>query len=385
MPQINDQLNNSEILGRILRSSIGVIGRRTSESYAIVAIGNIIKNLESKYDFLKYVKIKSTQFSEGFDVVELEEDINHADQEEIGKATTDIIRKITEVMGRQTGYFFIKEIKEDLPSDYELTIRELGVNLDFLQMEYITERKHTSKYEPKNSEILKHVFKTLFDILERETGRRTAVLTMRELTSRFSTEYTILRYVKINDVSSIQNIDIVTVDADVNSVDSGRVGGAVQKIIQEVNKSLGEKGGVGFIEKLKTSFNFDFIYKLDSMGVNLNVISLGHDLVIKNVLKTLVDVLSEASTQSYAILMINNVLKKTSESFDYLKNIKIDGMRYSEGIDAITIPESIGSVRTSDLGRGLQKVVENFVASLGDAAGQHFIEKFKKHLDNLAW
>ena len=43
------QLENKDILGIILRSTIGVIGRRTSEAYANIIISNALKELEEKY------------------------------------------------------------------------------------------------------------------------------------------------------------------------------------------------------------------------------------------------------------------------------------------------------------------------------------------------
>jgi hypothetical protein len=37
-------------------------------------------------------------------------------------------------------------------------------------------------------------------------------------------------------------------------------------------------------------------------------------------------------------------------------------------------------VRESELGRGLQKIMESLIKSLGDEAGHNFVEKFKKRL-----
>ena len=380
MPQTDNQFSNSEIIGHILRSAIGVIGRRTSETYATMAIRSIVVNLSSKYDFFRYVEIKSPHLTERSDVVMIKDNINNVNSENIGNASTDFVKSVIDAMGKNAGYYFIKEIKEDLPTEYELAIKNLGVNLDFLQMEYITNRKDGHKYEIKNSEILKHVFTTLFEIIERESGRRASVSIMRELITRYSTEYTLLKFVKVNDSSSIQNIDSVTVETEVNSIESDRVGTVVQKIIQEVNKSLGDKGGSNFVEKLKNLLNVDHIYRLEKIGVDINIISLGQALVVRNVLKSLIDVFSEASTQSYAVLMVNNVLQQIDDKYSFLKQVKIDSMHYAEGIEAISIPENIDGVRPSDLGRGLQKVVEKFIDSLGDESGHHFIEKFKKHL-----
>jgi len=116
------------------------------------------------------------------------------------------------------------------------------------------------------------------------------------------------------------------------------------------------------------------------MGVNINVLQLSQVLVVQHVLKALIDVLSELSTQSYAILTIDNVIKKLGDKYEFLKYVKIDSTRYSEGADAVSVPSDIDTVRPSKVGRGIQKTVEDIAMSLGEEAGQHFIEKFKKRL-----
>ncbi|MCK5260860.1 MAG: hypothetical protein KAJ44_01615 [Thermoplasmatales archaeon] len=59
------QLKNSEIIKHVLQILINKIGRRTSENFALVIIDTVIKELESKYDFLKYAKIENMLYSEG--------------------------------------------------------------------------------------------------------------------------------------------------------------------------------------------------------------------------------------------------------------------------------------------------------------------------------
>jgi len=43
------------------------------------------------------------------------------------------------------------------------------------------------------------------------------------------------------------------------------------------------------------------------------------------------------------------------------------------------LPE-IETVRTSELSKGLQKMIEKLILTLGEEAGEHFLEKFKNHL-----
>jgi hypothetical protein len=374
------RFENEEILGSILKSTIDVISRRTSEAYANVVIGNAIRELSEKHSFLRYVEIQDARHTELFDVVTITSDLNRVEPQKIGKATVEFLEKIIKSMGKNAGYYFIKEIKEDLPNDYEKTIKELGIDLDLLQLVFITEIKQSLKSQIRNSDILKHSIKTLFDILDREIGRDYAFSTISEVVERFRTEYSLLEYVTINDIRSIQNVDLVSVMPNIDELEPTNVGTAIQKIIQEINYLLGEQGGFTFIEKFRNNFNEDYISKLGEMGININVLQLSQVLVVQHVLKALIDVLSELSAQSYAILTIDNVTKKLGDKYEFLKYIKIDSMRYSEGIDAISVLPEIDIVRPSEVGRGIQKTVEETIMSLGEEAGQHFIEKFKKRL-----
>jgi hypothetical protein len=374
------QLENKDILGLILRSTIGVIGRRTSEAYANIIISNALKELEEKYSFLQYVEVRGTQYNEMFDAIDIKQDINNFETKEVGEAAKFFIKKITRELGKNTGYYFLREIKEDIPYDYEQFMKEIGVDFDFLQLEFITEIKSNFKFQIENSDILRFTFKTLFDILDGEIGRDSAFKNLSEYTLRLSTKYEILKYVKINDVRAIQDIDVVNVDKAIDSVKTSIVGTAIQKMVQELNFTFIEQENFSIIEKLKNQLNADYIFKLGEMGVDLNVIQLKQSLIVKHVLKSLVDVLNETSTQSYAILMVNNMLKKHADRFEYLKLIDIDGTRFSEGVDAIIVPNEIENVRESELGRGLQKVIETLIKSLGEEAGRNFVEKFRRRL-----
>ena len=374
------QMANKDILGIILRSTIDVIGRRTSEAYANVIISNALNELKEKYNFLHYIEIKGTQYNEIFDVVDIKQDINNFETKEIGEAAKFFIIKIIGEIGKSAGYYFLREIKEDIPYDYEQYMKEIGVDFDFLQLQFITDIKSNSKMQIENSDVLKFTFKTLFDILDGEIGRDSAYITLSEYNLRLSTKYEVLKYIKINDIRIIQGIEVINVDKTVDSLNPTLVGTAVQKIIQELNFSYIEQGNFSIIEKLKDRLTADYIVKLSEMGVDLNVIQLKQSLIVKHVIKALIDIVNETTTQSYAVLMVNNMLKKHEDRFEYLKLINIDSSRFSEDIDAIIVPEEIEQVRESDLGRGLQKVMETLIKSLGDEAGRNFVEKFKERL-----
>jgi len=359
MPQF--EIENEEIIGRILRSTIGVISRRTSDLYASVSIGNEVKNLRSKYAFLEFVEIKNVQtvkFNEVFDAVDVKPAINDVDPIDVAKSINELIRNVSRTIGQEAGYFFIKEIKEELPYNYAIAIKDMGIDFNTLQLEYLTERKNSFKLHIKNSDIIKNVFKTLFNVLEHEVSRNFAYKTMDELTTRLCTEYTLLKFVTINDINIVRNVDVISVDeSKIDTMASFKVGAMIQKVIQEINNELDNKGGSSFLEKIKNDLNSDYIYRLRDMGVNFDVIRLNQSLVVKHVINALVGVLAESSTPSYGILMMNNFLKESNDRYGHLKDIKIDSIKYAEDINAIIIPEDVNSAGESELGRCLQKLI----------------------------
>ncbi|RLF37178.1 MAG: hypothetical protein DRM99_01145 [Thermoplasmata archaeon] len=374
------QLENKELLEQLLKSTIEVIGRRTSEAYANVTIGLAFQELTERYSFLKYVKIQGTQYEETFEIVTIQEEINNIDPLEVGKAARHFLNKLTKMMGKDAGYYFLREIKENLPSNYEKTIKEIGVDLDYLQMEFITEVKESFKFQIENSEILKYMITILFEILDRSEGRDSAYNILNELIQRLTIKHPVLKHVKINDIRAVQGVDIVTVNLDVDNVASTQVGVAIQKVIQEINNLLEEKGDHSFVEKLKENINVDYNLKLRDVGVNLDVIKVSQSLIVKHVIKALVEILSESSSKNYAVVLVNNVLRKYDKKFEFLKEIKLESTSFSQNDNGIDIPSVIDSVRASELGRSIQRIIEDISISLGEDAGRYFIDKLKKRL-----
>ena len=374
-------LENDKILDCILKSIIGVISRRTSETYAAMTVISALKALKDKHRFLQYIEIKGTQYTEFFKIVNIQPEINDIEPVNIGKAGKEFIQKITQTMGKNAGYYFLKEIKEELPDNYEIYLKELGIDLDFLQLEFITQIRQSSAKDINNYDVIKYVFTFLFETLEREFGQDVTYKFYNELINRLNTKFPVFKYVKINDVRSIQGIDLFTISQDINDLASDNVGSAIQRFIQEINNYYGEKKvGSSIVDKLKNNIDSNFLNKLDEIGVNLDVIELKISLVVKHVLKAILNILKQSSDQKYAILIINNILKKFESKYEFLKFVNIDSVNQSEEGDEIVILPDIESTRPSEIGRGLQKVIENLLRSLGDAAGQHFVERFKKEL-----
>jgi hypothetical protein len=231
-------LENRELTIGILKTVVDIIGRRTSEVYAVVVIDRIIGELRKKYDFLKHITIKVAQYWESVEIVNVEPDINKVEQEKLNLFMIEFFRKLTTTMDKSTGYYFIREIKENLPLNFETIMKKSGIDLDVLQLEYITEIKVLNKLKIENSEIIKIVLKIIFDILDIESDRKSAIQSLNSIVTRLKMEYDFLEHVEINDVMYMQGTDLITVSKNIDTIEPKKIGDLTQRILQQTKNSL---------------------------------------------------------------------------------------------------------------------------------------------------
>ena len=130
------QIENSEVVRHILQTLINISSRKTTKVEAISTMFDSIKKLQLKYDFLKHIEIKDTRYLETEDPVTVMSDINGVKSIDVGKALHDIIKTINTNLGRGAGYFFIKELKNNIGENYSSIIQEMGLDFGVMQLEF---------------------------------------------------------------------------------------------------------------------------------------------------------------------------------------------------------------------------------------------------------
>jgi hypothetical protein len=135
MRRYMSKFTNSYVLGEILRALYHVAGRRTTESFAAKVIGSIIKTLEQKYDFLKYVRINERGEILEDEAIAIAPEINNIKREIVGDAIQSIIRVVyMDIIGK-AGLFFIAELKRRAGDDLINELNNYGIDLATLQIE----------------------------------------------------------------------------------------------------------------------------------------------------------------------------------------------------------------------------------------------------------
>lgn len=128
-------IETSEIVEKLLTVLLDITRRKTNETHAFYTLETVINQLKNQYDFLEHIHLKDTLYSEDDDTITIMKDINKVNTSELGIALQDILTSMYHSLGKNAGYFFMKEIQEALGDEYISSMKEIGVDLGLLQLE----------------------------------------------------------------------------------------------------------------------------------------------------------------------------------------------------------------------------------------------------------
>ncbi len=375
-------LTNSEIVEHALQALISKIGRRTSEGFAVITIDKILKELEAKYDFLKYIEVQNTSYSEGMDAVNILPDIDSVESAVFYKSLNDIIISAVRHLKGKADFFFIKEFKEVIDRIADLKIEQDGVDLSHMQLQYIVDRKQALKID--NSEVVENVISTLASLLNKMFPEKQSIKTMITSIRKLEEKYNFFKYIEIADTPDSEGFYAIKALPEMNNVHIAIMAEAIKKLIEEIGKSTEWKNEGSFIESFKNELGEEFLFKIEKMGVNLNNIQVillrqGHELLVKKALEAIINIIDERTSKGFAVVTIDTIIEELENRHDVLKYIKIDKSRYTEGADAISIMPEVNSVESYKLGKAIREIIKMTHKHLGDKT-YNFIEEFKNKL-----
>jgi len=145
---------NSDVLKHVLTALLTVASRRATQRFALMVISNIVRTLEKKYSFLRYVIIEDKGYLEGGIVINVVSDIDAVETNVVGKALETLVRIVWLDLGDKGGLFFLRELKQHVGGSYVEDIKNYGVDFDLIQLEqqYLHSRREREKAVRKPGE-----------------------------------------------------------------------------------------------------------------------------------------------------------------------------------------------------------------------------------------
>jgi hypothetical protein len=376
---------NSEIINYIIQAIIKTISRRTTKNFAVVTIHTVIKKLELKYDFLRFIEIDNKIYSEGINAVKINKEIDFIEMKELEIAINEIIDTLIEKLGKDKRYYFTKEIKEDIESKFRSLGKDIRFNLDLKQYDYISDEiewKKTTEVLIKNSYIIESVIKALINILNKKYPEAEVIKTLKTSIKKLENINDITGYIIINDTPDEDGYYTIETKTSINDVISIRMADMLERFIEEIGRSIEWNTQHSFLEEFQSALGDENIYAIKKLGVNLNHIGTvlrqqENEIITKKILNTLIELGSMKISIGFTVETIDFIIKKVKLKHDVLKYVTIDKYRYNEGLDAIFIDPAIKTVESNKLGKALWEIIKNMQEFIRD---RNFIENLKKEL-----
>lgn len=123
-------MDNVSLLQGTLSSLTEVTAEKTSQSFAQMVVETILQSLKRKFSFLSTVYFDSNQQPL------VPGKVNELDETELAKSIESIIRLVYMNLEKQAGLFFITELERHAEPGVIPQIREIGVDLELMQIEH---------------------------------------------------------------------------------------------------------------------------------------------------------------------------------------------------------------------------------------------------------
>jgi len=375
-------LDTAEVTRQFIQIIIEIIGRKTSEEYAAVAVRNLLKKLQPTYPFLKHIVIKNTRLLELERCVAVRNELNSINQKQVGNALKELVKTIMKSLGKTAGYFFIKETREKIGIDYDaMLMKSMGVDLTIMQSSYIIEKKSIDSLKIEKSDVVRRFLKALIEIMEKQTSKTFAIRFISQCIDTLRQHYPFLAYITVNDIRYTLGSEEVIVQQEINLIDSMDLGRAIESLLHETDNALEELGRNSIVGDLKTHLTAEYLEKLEEMGVTIAVFTVGYNAIFKEIIKTLIEVIGKISTERYAIVSVNSFLRKIDRTYPFLQQVKVEPTKNQDELYQITIANNIEAVSETEARRAIQHLLEIIMGALGKDSRDEFLQKFKDSLE----
>lgn len=128
-------MENDELLDKVLSSIVSLSRRKTTESHAVYVMDSVIEKLKQRHPFLEHIEIQDTTYLEEGKSITIMREVNSISKHEVARAIYEIISTMNTSLGKDAGYFFLKELSRMMGDMYMSEMKNIGVDLNLMQLE----------------------------------------------------------------------------------------------------------------------------------------------------------------------------------------------------------------------------------------------------------
>lgn len=146
-------LTKEILITTILKSLYNVTSRRKSSKFAEETIHEALCELKKDYDFLSNIAIENRTVTDNDFDINLTSNIEDTPKAKIGGAIETLIRVICNDIGKDTGLYFITEMKQSFNPEIYDHLKDIGVDLNKIQIEQQIAYKRLKKDTDKDNKV----------------------------------------------------------------------------------------------------------------------------------------------------------------------------------------------------------------------------------------
>lgn len=375
-------LDSVEVTRKFIETIIGIIGRKTSQEYAVVTIQNLVKKLRVTYPFLREVEIKNTRSLEMEGAVVVNDPLNTTPPKDIGRSLKELLTKIMSSLGKNAGYFFIRETREKIGIEYDtFLLKAMDVDLTLMQSTLIVENKSVNILEIQKSDVVRRFLKVLLESVEKQTSKSFAIACLNQHLDKLRPSYPFLNFIIINDLRYTLVSDEIVVQPEINTIEPFHLGRALTSLLQDTEKTLTDLGKYTTISDLKTHLTTEYLAKLKEMGVTIVSQGIDYNALFTHIIKIIIEIINRTSSENNAITIMNSVLRTIETKYEFIKNIQVESAKNQGEPYQIIIKGNLDTISETDARRSIQLFLESITDVYGEKINQGFIQEFKNSLD----
>lgn len=248
----------SDVIRRLLKTILHILETQTSRTYAFQTMIAMLREARTQYPFLETVSINDIRITLGSDEVIVDDSINFIDSRRLRAAFERIILDSRTAAGDQSGAF-LKALRTQLTSDYLLKLQTYGVSL--------------SAPASDMTEVLRQVIQKILEVLAKATSEEFAVHALNTFLHMPEERITLLKSITIQTQQEPDGTK-KSILANIPEVSESEARRAIQRLLETIVQTLGEKVGSTFIDDFRDALDKTTLARIEQMGVNLHIIAL---------------------------------------------------------------------------------------------------------------
>jgi len=124
----------SAVFSHVIKTIIDILGKTSSENYAIFVVNSFLRKIDTKYNFLKPISVKPAANEGELYHIIIGDNIHTISETDARRAIQQLLGSIIESLGEKIRDEFIEQFKNSLDKKYLSRIEEMGVNLYMIEL-----------------------------------------------------------------------------------------------------------------------------------------------------------------------------------------------------------------------------------------------------------